>query len=85
MSEETKPTTPNMEGKEEEIAEPLPLTPHIHEKEAKGVGEIKPFGDPEVPLTPHIHEKEAKGVGEIKPFGDPEVPLTPHIHEKEAK
>ena len=74
MSEETKPTTPNMEGKEEEIAEPLPLTPHIHEKEAKGVGEIKPFGDPEVPLTPHIHEREKDE--EIKP--DESLPLTPH-------
>ena len=79
MSEETKPTTPNMEGKEEEIAEPLPLTPHIHEKEAKGVGEIKPFGDPEVPLTPHRHEREVEE-GEENIPGE-QLPLTPHRKE----
>jgi len=76
-----------MSNEEDIKREPLPLTPHIEEKEVKGVGEIKPFGDPEVPLTPHIHihihqhEKEGKGVGDIKPFGEPKVPLTPQIKE----
>ncbi|MBP1744934.1 MAG: hypothetical protein H6Q58_1912, partial [Firmicutes bacterium] len=57
----------------------VPLTPHIHEKEAKGVGEIKPFGDPEVPLTPHRHEREVEE-GEENIPGE-QLPLTPHRKE----